>query len=91
MIKDFTKRESSVTIRTMLKTTLIIIEIILGLLLIGSILLHSPKAEGLGAIGGQARTFSNTNKDMERGLTQFTTVVAVLFMAIATILGLLLT
>ena len=74
----------------MIKTILIVVEIILGLLLIGSILLHSPKAEGLGAIGGQARVFSNTQKDMERGLTRFTTIVALLFMGIATILGLFL-
>tara|TARA_A100001015_G_C14821092_1_gene644715 strand:+ start:538 stop:765 length:228 start_codon:yes stop_codon:yes gene_type:complete len=75
----------------MIKNILIVVEIILGLLLIGSILLHSPKAEGLGAIGGQARVFSNTQKDMERGLTRFTTIVAVLFMGVAAILGLFLT
>ena len=71
-----------------MKTLLISIEVISGLVLIVAILLHSPKGEGLGAIGGQAQLFNAPQKDMERGLTRFTGVLALIFMVVATILGL---
>ena len=55
-------------------------EIISGLLLIGAILLHS-KSEGMGAIGGQARSFKPPTDDMESGLKKITFILIVLFLA----------
>ena len=69
-----------------MKLTLLIIEFITSIALIIAILLHAPKGEGLGAIGGQAKMF-NTQKGMESGLNRFTAVLAVIFMVIAGILG----
>ena len=71
-----------------MKTILLIIEFISGLLLIASILLHSPKGEGLGSIGGAARVYQTGPKNLEKGLDQFTTVVTVIFLLVAAILGL---
>ena len=71
-----------------MKGLLLGIELVSGLLLIGAILLHSPKGEGLGAIGGQARMFNNPNKGVEAGLDRFTYVIAGVFMVTATVLGL---
>ena len=72
----------------LMQLTLLIIEIISGLLLIGAILLHSPKSEGIGAIGGQARTFKAPTNDMESGLKKLTLVLILLFFGSALILGL---
>ena len=63
-----------------MKTFLLTIEVISGLALIIAILLHSPKGEGLGGIGGQARMFNAPQKDMESGLNKFTYVVAAIFL-----------
>lgn len=71
-----------------MQLTLLIIEIISGLLLIGAILLHSPKSEGIGAIGGQARSFKAPTNDMESGLKKLTLVLILLFFGSALILGL---
>ena len=38
------------------------------MLLVGAILLHSPKNEGMGAIGGQARSFKPVGDDLESEL-----------------------
>lgn len=73
-----------------MKTFLLFLELFIGLALIGAILLHSPKGEGLGAIGGGARLYSNPQSDMESGLDKVTYVLAALFLGIATILGLFL-
>ena len=67
---------------------LLIIEIISGILLIGAILIHSPKSEGMGAIGGQARSFKTPVNDMEAGLKKVTFVFILLFFGSAVILGL---
>ena len=71
-----------------MKTFLLIIEIISGILLIGAILLHSPKNEGMGAIGGQARTYKAPSNDMESGLKKLTFVLVLLFFGSALLLGL---
>jgi preprotein translocase subunit SecG len=71
-----------------MKTFLLIIEIISGVLLIGAILLHSPKNEGMGAIGGQARTYKAPSNDMESGLKKLTFVLVLLFFGSALLLGL---
>jgi len=69
-----------------MKTTLVIVEFFTSIALIISILLHSAKGEGLGAIGGSARMF-RSQKGLESGLNRVTTVLAVTFLAIAGILG----
>jgi preprotein translocase subunit SecG len=57
-----------------------------SILLILGILLHSPKGEGLGAIGGEARLYQ-VQKGVEAGLTRFTTIVAIIFFVSAGIFG----
>ena len=64
------------------------IELISGLLLIIAILIHSPKGEGLGAIGGQARMFNTPKNGVEAGLDKFTYAMATIFLVVATMLGL---
>lgn len=71
-----------------MKTLLLGIEIFSGILLIGAILLHSPKSEGMGAIGGSARTFKTPENDVEAGLKKVTMVLAVIFFGAALVLGL---
>ena len=70
-----------------MRTTLIIIELLSGIAMVAAIFLHAPKGEGLGAIGGQARMFSNTQTDMEKGLDRVTYILASIFFGSALILG----
>ena len=69
-----------------MKLFLLIIEFFIGLGLVVSILLHSAKGEGLGAIGGGARLFSS-QKGMEDGLNKVTWTLTTLFLLIAVILS----
>jgi preprotein translocase subunit SecG len=50
------------------------------------VLLHSPKGDGLGAIGGQAQLFTST-KSAETTLNRITWTLTVLFMGLTTILS----
>ena len=72
-----------------MKTALLILEIFSGVLLVGAILLHSPKNEGMGAIGGQARSFKPVSNDLEAGIKKITFLLAMLFFGSALLLGLL--
>ena len=72
-----------------MRTFLLIIEILSGVLLVGAILLHSPKSEGMGAIGGQARSFKPVSNELESGIKKVTFVLALLFFGSALLLGLL--
>lgn len=56
----------------------------LGLIVL--VLLHSPKGDGLGAIGGQAQLFTST-KSAETTLNRVTWVLTVLFMGLTVILS----
>lgn len=71
-----------------MRELLIGIELLSGLGLIVAVLLHSPKGEGLGSIGGQARMFNNPYKELEAPLNRITYGLATIFMVVATILGL---
>lgn len=51
-----------------------------ALLLIIVVLLHSPKGDGLGGIGGQAQLFTST-KSAENTLNRITWVLTIIFMA----------
>lgn len=69
-----------------MKLFLSIIELFVAIFLVGSILLHSAKGEGLGGIGGPARLFRSA-KGMEDGLNKITAALAALFLILAGILG----
>ena len=56
----------------------------LGLIIL--VLLHSPKGDGLGALGGQAQLFTST-KSAETTLNRVTWTLTVLFMGLTVILS----
>lgn len=64
----------------------LILEGILGLLLVGLILLHAPKGEGMGGIGGTATLFTG-KRGAEAGLDRLTGIIALLFLLICAVLG----
>lgn len=66
---------------------LIILQILVAAGLVGAVLLHSAKGEGLGGIGGTARLFG-TQKGLEEGLNRITAILAVSFLLLSIILGL---
>lgn len=72
-----------------MKLFLSILELIVAFALIGAVLLHSAKGEGLGGIGGPARLFRSA-KGMESGLNLVTGILAGSFLLLAAILGLFL-
>jgi preprotein translocase subunit SecG len=56
----------------------------LGLIVL--VLLHSPKGDGVGAIGGQAQLFSST-KSAENTLNRVTWALSVIFMGLTVVLS----
>jgi preprotein translocase subunit SecG len=50
------------------------------------VLLHSPKGDGLGGIGGQAQLFTSA-KTAEKTLNQITWTLAIIFIALTVILS----
>lgn len=62
------------------------VEALLGAILVALVLLHAPKGEGMGAIGGAATVFTG-KRGAEAGLDRLTWIVALLFMAVLTVLG----
>ncbi len=69
-----------------MRTLLIVIQILSALGLIGAVLLHSAKGEGMGGIGSAARVFG-TPKGMEEGLDKITIGLAVTFVLLSLFLG----
>jgi preprotein translocase subunit SecG len=65
---------------------LIIVQALLGVVMVVLILLHAPKGEGMGGIGGSAMLFSG-KRGAEAGIDRLTWIVVGLFMAICTVLG----
>ncbi len=61
-------------------------QIIFGIFLIGLVLLHSPKGDGMAMLGGAAQLFSS-QKGAEKGLNKLTAIVAILFLIVSFILG----
>lgn len=57
-----------------------------GLGMVVLVLLHSPKGDGLGGIGGQAQLFSST-KSAENTLNRVTWTLAILFMGLTVVLS----
>lgn len=69
-----------------LSVILQIAQIVLGLLVTGLILLHSPKGDGMAMLGGAAQLFSS-QKGAEKNLTKLTTIIAILFLIVSFIIG----
>ncbi len=69
-----------------LTTVIWIIQIISSILLIVLILMHSPKGDGLAAIGGMANLFSS-QKSAESGLNKLTMYVAIVFIVTSFVTG----
>jgi len=66
-----------------------IVQIIWALAALGMIvlvLLHSPKGDGIGAIGGQAQLFSST-KSAENTLNRVTWALTVIFLGLTVVLS----
>jgi len=57
-----------------------------SVLLILLVMLHSPKGDGLGAIGGQGQMFSST-RSAEENLNRVTWVMAVIFLTLTLVLS----
>ena len=74
--------------KNIMKTLLLGIDFVAAFLLVVTILMHSPKGEGLGGIGGQAKIY-NAQKGMESGLNKMTGILAAVFIVISLILGIL--
>jgi preprotein translocase subunit SecG len=62
------------------------VEAVLSFLLILFILLHAPKGEGMGGIGGSATLFTG-KRGAEAGLDRLTWIIFGLFMSICVLLG----
>lgn len=71
-----------------MRALLLVLQFLSAILLIIAVLLHAAKGEGLGGIGGSARLFG-TPKGMEEGLDRITWVLAIIFMAVSVLLGIL--
>lgn len=67
-------------------TLIWILQIIAAVLLIILVLIHSPKGDGLGAMGGMANIFSS-QKSAESGLNKLTAYVALVFVVTSLITG----
>lgn len=65
---------------------LIIVQALLGLVMVALVLIHAPKGEGMGGIGGSAMLFSG-KRGAEAGLDRLTWSVVGLFMIICAVLG----
>ena len=57
-----------------------------AVLLIILILLHSPKGDGIGAIGGASQMFAS-QKSAEKGLNKLTGIVCLIFLICEFLLG----
>ena len=57
-----------------------------AVLLIIIILLHSPKGDGIGAIGGASQMFAS-QKSAEKGLNKLTGIVCLIFLICEFLLG----
>ena len=62
------------------------VEALLALMLVALVLLHAPKGEGMGAIGGAATIFTG-KRGAEAGIDRVTWMIAGLFMAVLIVLG----
>lgn len=62
------------------------IETVTAVLLIVLILLHSPKGDGIGGIGGASHVFAS-QKSAEKGLNRLTGIVCAIFIICTFLIG----
>ena len=67
-------------------TTIWGIQIAAAVLLIGMVLLHSPKGGGLGAIGDASEVFAS-QKTAEKGMNRLTYILSAIFLICSFITG----
>lgn len=67
-------------------TALWVTQFVSALLIILLILLHSPKGDGIGGIGGQSHIFSS-QKSAEAGLNKLTLYLTIIFIVCTFLLG----
>lgn len=70
----------------MLLTIIWLIQVLSSLLLIVLVLMHSPKGDGIAAIGGASQMFSS-QKSAEKGLNKLTYIVSAIFLVCTLLLG----
>ena len=70
----------------MLLSLVWITQIVTSILLIALVLLHSPKGDGIAAIGGASQMFSS-QKSAEKGLNKLTYIVSGIFIICTFLLG----
>jgi len=63
-----------------------VVQILTGAITILLVLLHSPKGDGMAAIGGAAQLFSS-QRGVEAGLNKLTAVCAGIFIVVSILLG----
>ncbi len=63
-----------------------ITQVLSGLAMIGLVLMHSSKSEGIGSIGGTAQMFKSQST-VERGLNFLTWFCGLLFMTVSALMG----
>jgi preprotein translocase subunit SecG len=67
--------------------TCLVFEALLSIIMVGLILLHSPKGEGMGGIGGTATLFGGAKRGAEAGLDRITWGFAISFLLLSLVLG----
>jgi preprotein translocase subunit SecG len=65
----------------------LILEALISIIMVGLILLHAPKGEGMGGIGGTATLFGSAKRGAEAGLDRITWAFAITFMLLSLLLG----
>ena len=60
-------------------TVLMVLDAVIGLLLIGSVVMQTPKSAGMGMGGGSDTVFSSSARGLDALLARITVVLAVLF------------
>lgn len=66
---------------------LMILDVIISVLLMGSILLQSGKSSGFAGLGGGESLFGGKPTDMDEALSRFTTVLGIAFAVINVIIA----
>ena len=60
-------------------TVLMVLDAVIGLLLMGSVVMQTPKSAGMGMGGGSDTVFSSSARGLDALLARVTVVLAVLF------------
>ncbi len=63
-------------------TVLMVLDAVIGLMLIGAVVMQSPKSAGMGMGGGSDTVFSSSARGMDALLARVTVVLAVIFGAL---------